>query len=102
MELIAAFLTGVVGPALYLLINKVIIKRSLKKKCKVREAIVDTTIINNELDQIRDEFEGDRVWISQFHNGGNFYPTGKSISRRWKPKPRTQPEHPFCLSQLVL
>lgn len=81
MELIAAFLTGVVGPALYLVINKVIIKRSLKAKCKVREAIVDTTIINNELDQIRDEFEGDRVWISQFHNGGNFYPTGKSIQK---------------------
>ena len=48
MEIIAAFLTGIVGPALYLIINKVIIKRSLKKKCKVREAIVDTTIINNE------------------------------------------------------
>ena len=47
MELIAAFLTGVVGPALYLLINKVLLKRSLKKKCKVREAIVDTTIIND-------------------------------------------------------
>ena len=81
MEIIAAFLTGIVGPALYLVINKVIIKRSLKAKCKVREAIVDTTIINNELDQIRDEFEGDRVWISQFHNGGNFYPTGKSIQK---------------------
>ena len=81
MEIIAAFLTGIVGPALYLVINKVIIKRSLKAKCKVREAIVDTTIINNELDQIRDEFKGDRVWISQFHNGGNFYPTGKSIQK---------------------
>ena len=81
MELIAAFLTGVVGPALYLLINKVLLKRSLKKKCKVREAIVDTTIINNELDTIREELEGDRVWVSQFHNGGNFYPTGKSIQK---------------------
>ena len=50
-------------------------------KCKVREAIVDTTIINNELEKIREEFEGDRVWISQFHNGGNFYPTGKSIQK---------------------
>ena len=81
MELIAAFLTGVVGPALYLIINKVIIKRSAKRKCKVREAIVDTTIIIDELEQIREEFAGDRVWISQFHNGGNFYPTGKSIQK---------------------
>ena len=81
MEIIAAFLTGVVGPVLYLIINKVLLKRSNKKKCTVREAIVDTTKINAELDQIMEEFEGDRVWISQFHNGGNFYPTGKSIQK---------------------
>jgi len=81
MELIAAFLTGVVGPVLYLIINKVIIKRSAKYRCKVREAIIDTTIIIDELEQIRAEFNGDRVWISQFHNGGNFYPTGKSIQK---------------------
>ena len=30
---------------------------------------------------IREEFNGDRVWITQFHNGGNFYPTGKSIQK---------------------
>jgi len=23
----------------------------------------------------------DRVWITQFHNGGHFYPTGKSIAK---------------------
>ena len=81
MEIIAAFLTGIVGPVLYLIINKVLLKRSNKKKCTVREAIVDTTKINAELDQIMEEFNGDRVWVSQFHNGGNFYPTGKSIQK---------------------
>ena len=81
MEIIAAFLTGVVGPVLYLIINKVLLKRSNKKKCTVRESIVDTTKINAELDQIMEEFKGDRVWVSQFHNGGNFYPTGKSIQK---------------------
>ena len=31
---------------------------------------------------MRDEFDcAQRVWISQFHNGGNFYPTGKSIQK---------------------
>ena len=27
------------------------------------------------------EFKPDRVWITQFHNGGHFYPTGKSIAK---------------------
>ena len=81
MELLGAFLTGVVGPILYLIINKITAKRSEKKRDKVKEAIVDITIVNNEIEEIREEFAGDRVWISQFHNGGNFYPTGKSIQK---------------------
>ncbi len=27
------------------------------------------------------ELKCDRVWVAQFHNGGNFYPTGKSIQK---------------------
>ena len=81
MELIGAFLTGVVGPILYLIINKVIQSRADKKRDKVKEAIIDIAIVNNEIEEIREEFNGDRVWITQFHNGGNFYPTGKSIQK---------------------
>ncbi len=81
MELLGAFLTGVVGPILYLMINKIMINRAEKKRDKVKESIIDITTINNEIEQIREEFKGDRVWISQFHNGGNFYPTGKSIQK---------------------
>jgi hypothetical protein len=33
------------------------------------------------LDHIREEFKADRVWVTQFHNGGHFYPTGKSIAK---------------------
>ena len=79
MELLGAFLTGVVGPVLYLLISRYLQKEKNKKKDSVKEAIIDIAVINNEIEEIREEFKGDRVWISQFHNGGNFYPTGKSI-----------------------
>jgi hypothetical protein len=81
MELIGAFLTGVVGPILYLVISKIQLARTNKKRDRVKEAIIDIAIVNNEIEEIRDEFKGDRVWISQFHNGGNFYPTGKSIQK---------------------
>ena len=81
MELLGAFLTGVVGPILYLIANRMYNKRAEKLKDKVRESIKDSTLITDELEEMREEFQSDRVWISQFHNGGNFYPTGKSIQK---------------------
>jgi len=81
MELLGAFLTGVVGPILYLLIDKYKRQNQDKKRDKVRESIANTNLINDELEDIREEFNSDRAWISQFHNGGNFYPTGKSIQK---------------------
>jgi hypothetical protein len=81
MELLGAFLTGVVGPILYLLISKHLQKQKDKNKDVVKDAIKNTMVVEDELEQIREEFKSDRAWISQFHNGGNFYPTGKSIQK---------------------
>ena len=81
MELLGAFLTGVVVPILYLFISKYLQKEKDKKRDKVKETIVNTALITEEIEEMREEFESCRVWISQFHNGGNFYPTGKSIQK---------------------
>jgi hypothetical protein len=37
--------------------------------------------VSGRLDSIKEMYTADRVWISQFHNGGHFYPTGKSIAK---------------------
>ena len=81
MELIGAFLTGVVGPILYLIVQKYLLKEKYKKRDIVKENISSVSLVTNELEDIREEFKADRVWIAQFHNGGNFYPTGKSIQK---------------------
>ena len=81
MELLGAFLTGVVGPILYLLISKHLQKQKDKNTDVIKDSLKSTMIIEDELEQIRDDFNSDRAWISQFHNGGNFYPTGKSIQK---------------------
>ena len=81
MELIGAFLTGVVGPILYLIVQKHLLKEKDKKRDIVKENISSISLINNELEDIREEFKADRVWITQFHNGGNFFPTGKSMHK---------------------
>ena len=81
MELLGAFLTGVVGPILYLLISKYLQKQKEKNTDVIKDTLKSTMIIEEELEEIREEFNSDRTWISQFHNGGNFYPTGKSIQK---------------------
>ena len=55
MELLGAFLTGVVGPLAYLIINKYVEKNKDKKRDKVKENIVNTTLVNEELLEIREE-----------------------------------------------
>lgn len=47
----------------------------------VTEALRVSELVMSKIDHIKDEFNADRVWITQFHNGGNFYPTGKSIAK---------------------
>lgn len=81
MELLGAFITGIVGPILYFLFTRMYRDMKDKQTDKVRETVKNTSIIENELEEIRIEFEADRVWLAQFHNGGNFYPTGKSIQK---------------------
>jgi len=75
-----AFITGVIGPVLVIYIKD----RLEKKKPKpdmVAEALKVGELITSKIEHIKDEFHADRVWITQFHNGGHFYPTGKSMAK---------------------
>ena len=58
------FLTGVVGPILYLFIDRRLKCQQEKKRDKIKENIINTSIIDNEIEQIRSEYGADRVWIT--------------------------------------
>lgn len=79
-SIIVAFITGVIGPLLLLFI-----KNKLEKKAEKPDMVLETLkvseLIMTKMEHIKDEFKCDRVWITQFHNGGNFYPTGKSMAK---------------------
>jgi hypothetical protein len=79
-EIIIAFITGVLGPILLIYIKFFLDKRK-KKPDMVMDTLRVSELINQKIDHIKEEFKADRVWISQFHNGGNFYPTGKSMAK---------------------
>jgi hypothetical protein len=78
--IIIAFITGVLGPVI-LILTKNWLDRRKKKPDMVQETLKVSELINHKIEHIKDEFQADRVWITQFHNGGNFYPTGKSMAK---------------------
>ena len=77
--IIVALITAVFGP-----IAVTWFKTKYKPKSTtspVDEAIELNSLVDDQLGVIMEELKCDRVWISQFHNGGHFYPTGKSIQK---------------------
>ena len=79
LELTIAFITGVVSPVIVLLVKSRLDKK--KKPDMVEEALRVSELVTNKIEEIREGAKADRVWITQFHNGGHFYPTGKSITK---------------------
>jgi len=80
VSIIVAFITGVLGPVLLLFI-----KNKLEKKPEKPDMVLETLkvseLVMTKLESIKDHMKCDRVWVAQFHNGGNFYPTGKSMAK---------------------
>lgn len=79
VEIVVAFLTGVIGPILIYLVKHYTQKK--KPIDPLTEAVNNANVISEELDKLISTYSADRAWIAQFHNGGHFYPTGKSIQK---------------------
>ena len=96
--IMVALITAILGP---IIVNWVKLKMEKQdKKTPMREALETSTLIDGQLEAIMDEIYCDRIWLAQFHNGGHFYPTGKSIQKfsffYEKTSPNTPPiQHTF-------
>ena len=80
VALLVAIITSIIGP---IIVTKY---RVYKEKNPPKKSYIDHTLetnhlIEEQLDEIKSNLKSNRVWVSQFHNGGNFYPTGKSIAK---------------------
>jgi len=76
---LVAFITAVIGP-IALTWAKLKLERK-KRKSPMGEALETSSLINSQISDLMEEIDCDRIWIAQFHNGGHFYPTGKSIQK---------------------
>jgi len=79
-QIIIAFISGVFGP-LAILYIKYILDKKKSKPDMVMDTLRVSELVNQKIEHIKEELGADRVWVSQFHNGGNFYPTGKSMAK---------------------
>ena len=80
--IITAFITGVLSP---IVANWAKTKFAQKKTVIEEEETDDilkflhaNEVIDKRIESIRTEYNFDRVWIAQFHNGGSFYPADKA------------------------
>jgi hypothetical protein len=80
LTILIAFLTAILGP---IIVEWVKVKFLTKKPNRdvVGESIDINEKVDTQLELLLEELECDRICISQFHNGGTFYPTGKSIKK---------------------
>ena len=78
--ILIAFITGVLGPIMVIIVKNYLNKNK-KKPDMVTETLRVSELITTKIEHMREEFHADRVWVTQFHNGGNFYPTGKSMAK---------------------
>lgn len=77
IPIVAAFITGIIGP----IIVRLIIEWFDKKKDPIKEALAFADKVSDKLEELKEDYNADRVYLLQFHNGGYFYPTGKSIQK---------------------
>jgi GAF domain-containing protein len=77
--IIVALITAVIGPIIVSWVKLKLEKSD--KSTPMREALEASTLVDTQLENILHELDCDRVWLQQFHNGGHFYPTGKSIQK---------------------
>lgn len=74
-----ALITAVFGPVAVAWAQSKFSKSN--KETTISEAINMNVMVDSQLEDMMDELKCDRLWIAQFHNGGHFYPTGKSIQK---------------------
>lgn len=76
---LVALITAVLGPIIVAWVRIKLEKKS--HQTPMSDALETSTLVDNQLEVIMHELECDRIWIAQFHNGGYFYPTGRSIQK---------------------
>ena len=78
---ITVFISASVGPISVEWVKNWIESKKNIKNDPLKESLEINRLVIDRLESIKEIYNADRVWLIQFHNGGHFYPTGKSIQK---------------------
>jgi hypothetical protein len=73
-----AVITTLIGPVV---VEYVKTKLSKDPKDPIRRELEYSSIINDELESIREMLDADRCWVTMYHNGGHFLHGKKSMQK---------------------
>ena len=79
ITIITALITSIIGPTILEWIKLKFFNK--KHKDVLGEAIDVDEKVDQQMETLMEELKCDRLCLAQFHNGGHFYPTGKSIKK---------------------
>lgn len=81
VTIVVALITAVIGPSILEIVKSKIRKSEEEEEDPlVFEMDADNTI-NEQLKVLQEKICADRIWVTQFHNGGHFYSSGMSIKK---------------------
>lgn len=72
--ILTAFISGVLSPIVLHWAKYFFDKRKKNKDDDILQYIHLNEQVDERVDQLQAEYNADRVWLAQFHNGGSFYP----------------------------
>jgi len=75
---IVAIISTIIGPTVVEYVKQ---KFRKKRGDTIKKDLEKNLIVDQELRHISEELDADRVWITQFHNGGHFLLSNKSIQK---------------------
>lgn len=84
IPLMIAFLTGVLGPILLVFVKHKLFRKERqfeRRKKEFAKTLETQDLVNTSLNKLQAKYNLDRLWIAQFHNGGNFWPGNKSMKK---------------------
>lgn len=79
LTVVTALITAIIGPIFVEWVKNTFFKSKFIDV--LGESINTDEKIDKQLEILQEELKCDRICVAQFHNGGHFYPTGKSIKK---------------------
>jgi hypothetical protein len=76
-SVLVALITALFGPVVLLWVKK----KLTKPKDEMKIELYSIEKITTEIEEVLQKLKGDRVWITQFHNGGHFLHSNKSMQK---------------------